>query len=72
MFDIGVEVMPQKARRLVLVALPLLPGGAFVNWYVQEKAAGYEQLLNELLDDVVQQLLPPRSDTAVPEGPAAV
>ncbi|MCR6706505.1 MAG: hypothetical protein NVV66_18080 [Cellulomonas sp.] len=71
-FDIGIEVMPRKARRLMLVALLLLPGGAFINWYVQEKAAVYEEVLDELLNDVVQRLLPPRSDTLILEGPAAV
>lgn len=71
-FDAGMEVLPRKVRRLLLVALLLLPGGAFVNWYVQEKTAGYQEMITELLDDVFEHLLPPHPDTSTPEGPEAV
>ena len=71
-FDGSMEVLPRKVRRILLIALLLLPGGAFVNWYVEEKTAGYEELLNQLLNDVVEQLLPPGQVTSIPEGPEAV
>lgn len=72
MFDVGMKVLPRKARRLVLVVLLLLPGGAFVNWYVEEKTAGYEEMLEDLLYDLVQRISPPSPDRSKPEGPTAV
>ncbi len=72
MFDVGMKVLPRRARRLVLVVLLLLPGGAFVNWYVEEKTAGYEELLDDLLYDLVQHISPPSPDRSIPEGPTAV
>lgn len=71
-FDAAMEVLPRKVRRLLLIGLLLLPGGAFVNWYVGERAAGYEELVNQLLNDVVEQLQPQHQDPPISEGPGAV
>ena len=71
-FDASMEVLPRKLRRILLIALLLLPGGAFVNWYVQEKTAGYQEMVTDLLNDVFEQLIPPDPDTSTPEGPEAV
>jgi hypothetical protein len=71
-FDFGMEVLPRAVRRLPLIALLLLPGGAFVNWYIQEKTAGYQEIVTELLNDVLERLLPPDPDTWTLEGPEAV
>ena len=70
-FDLLGEALPRKARRLLLVALLLLPSGAFVNWYVQEKTAGYTALVTEMMEGLFDTLLPP-PETPPARGPEAV
>lgn len=71
-FDAGMEMLPRRMRRLLLVVLLLLPGGAFVNWYIQEKTSGYQEMVTELLNDVFERLLPADRDASPAEGPEAV
>ena len=71
-FDLIGAVLPRKVSRLLVVTLLLLPGGAFVNWYVQEKTAGYQEVMTELLEDLFDGLLPANNDTPDMRGTEAV
>ena len=70
-FDVGLDVLPRRVRQLLLIGLLLLPGGAFVNWYVQEKTAGYTALVTEMMDGLFDTLLPPPEQPPA-RGPEAV
>jgi hypothetical protein len=71
-FDAGLEIVPRRVRRSVLVAPLLLPGGVFIDRYIQEKVAGCEELVTDLFDEVFDDLLPPDPDASIAEGLDAV
>ncbi|MBO3086628.1 hypothetical protein [Cellulomonas fengjieae] len=67
-FDFGMGALPRKVAKLVIAALVLIPGGGFAAWYVNEKAAGIEEMVQDYLDHLVATLSMP---SVAPVSPAA-
>lgn len=62
-FDFGMGELPRKVAKLVLVVLLLLPGGGFVTWYLHEKTAGMQEMVQDVMQDylngIAARLSPP-------------
>lgn len=70
-FDLGIRALPRKTRAVVVLVLLALPGGVWVNWYVNEKVGGYQQLVTEIIESFMDDLLP-QTERPVAPGPKAV
>ena len=58
-FDFGMGELPRSVAKLVLVVLLLLSGGDFVTWYMHEKTAGMQEMVQDYLDGIALRLSPP-------------
>lgn len=68
-FDLGMDALPKKAARLLLVGLLLVSGGRFMTWYVEEKAASIQEVMQGVLDQMIEDLTPHEPATMTPPKP---
>ena len=66
LFDLGLDLLPKKVARLVLLCLLLLSGGSVMTWYVQEKATSLQEVVQRVVSDMIEDLAPPPFATVEP------
>jgi|GEM_PF-2050041 len=60
--DIVADLMPRRLRRAVsaiVLVVFLFSGGGFVQWYVDDKAAGINEMYQHMIKDTLESLAPP-------------
>ncbi len=58
-FDVGLGLLRKRTAQLVVVALVLLTGGRFVDWYVNEKVASAQEMMQDFVGTLMTNLATP-------------
>ena len=62
--------LPKKLARLLLVGLLVFSGGKFMTWYIVEKAASVNEIMQGVLDQMIEDPTPRPPVTVSPPKPA--
>lgn len=65
-FDLGMDALPKKVTRLLLVGLILVSGGRVMTWYVQEKSASVQEVIEGVFGKMIEDLVPSKPVTMGP------